>query len=131
MPSPHPDLENVRVVNLTNCPLEDGATQLLNFFESAPLLQAVELQGTIPHPSNAPPERTVALPHLNILDLRSSTPHSIFLNNLDIPTGTSLIFFPGCHDMSSSHLDLFLDYRPEMSSNLRNLPHITTINFLF
>jgi hypothetical protein len=86
-------MTNLKVFYLRSCPSSPSVTQLLDFFESAPLLHTVELDGSIPDSSDAPPERTVPLPHLNTLtisgDQTTSAP-SILLNHLHIPTGASL-----------------------------------------
>ena len=126
---PPKNLTNLRDVSLMYCRPGFDVTQLLDFFESAPLLRAVKLRGLAQGPSGAPPDRTVSLPHLNTLDIDVNMQHTILLNHLCIPAGTSLtliLFF-----RFGNGAFLLLDCLPERSSNLRNLTHITTINLLF
>ena len=105
---------------------EHDVTQLLDFFESAPLLHTVKLMDSITDSSDAPPQRIVPLPHLNTLTI-DTDPYSVLLNHLCIPTGASLILG---FEFSGNESPL-LDCLPEDSANLKNLTHITTINLLF
>lgn len=138
-PLPWKTLKNLRVVDLTYCPPMDSVAQLLDFFESAPLLNAVKLQVPLPSSSDAPPRRTVALPHLTALNINTSAPHSVLLNHLHIPIGASLTlsfgfgegFSRGSSPLIDRLLNLLLDYLPSKASNLRNLSCITAIDLLF
>jgi hypothetical protein len=124
--------KNKNLTNLRACTFEFstpgfGITQLLDFFESAPLLHTIELWYPIPSSSDAPPERIVPLLLLKTLHIKADSAHSILLNHLSIPTGASLIqeskytkeYFP------------LLDHPPGSSPNLSNLSHITAINLHF
>lgn len=120
-------LPNLRVVNLHSRLRGYGTTQLLDFFESAPLLHTVSLAYPMPDASNPPPERVVPLLHLKEFSIRTKSPHSILLRHIQLPVGASLISefrfrgegFP------------LLEYLQARSPNLRNLSHITMANLLF
>ena len=101
-----------------------GITQLLDFFESAPLLHTIELKYEIPSSSDAPPKRMVPLRHLNTLRIAADSPHSTLLNHLSIPTRASLIQE---FNYSGSRFPLS-DHLPESSINLSNPSHIAAIN---
>ena len=84
------NMTNLRVFKLGSWTPIYGVTQLLDLLESSPLLHTVKLFGSIPDSSNAPPQRTVLLPHLNDLVVHADQPHSIVLNHLRIPMGASI-----------------------------------------
>ena len=124
---PWNNMANLRVLELAACPPGNDVTRLLDLFESSPLLQRVELLGSIPKSSNAPPERIVPLPHLTNLGIHADRPHSILLNHLRVPTGASVsqwFYFGG----TKSPL---LDYLPAPSTNLMNISHTTTVKLRF
>ena len=124
---PWKNMGNLRVANLRFCSPRYTVTQLLDFFESAPFLHTVELEGLTRGSSDAPPERVVPLCHLKALTINAVPPHSILLRHLRIPIGASLVSW-FCFDGDGSPL---LDYLPERSPNLDNLSNITTINLSF
>jgi hypothetical protein len=124
---PWNNLANLRVVSLESGSHKYGTTQILDFFESAPLLCAVSLQYQMPDLSDAPPERIVPLRHLKVFAFIANPPQSILLHHLCIPIGASLISgFEFKGDGSP-----LLDYLPERSPNFNNLNHITSINLSF
>ena len=122
---PWTNLANLRVVSLRSYSPQYSITQLLDFFESAPLLHTVELEDSIQRSSDAPPPaRIVPLRHLKAFTINADPPHSILLRHLHIPVGASLIskfYFRG----EESPL---LDYLSGGSQNFGNLSHITVIN---
>ena len=125
---PWTDLANLTTFNLKSCrPGRDFVTRLLDFFENAPLLRTIMLEDSIPKSSNAPSERIVFLPHLDILAITAKPAHSVLLNHLRIPTGASLVL----RFSFSGERSPLQDYLPETSTNLENLSHITTINLNF
>ena len=102
-------------------------TQLLDFFESAPLLHTVKLAYPVQDSSTVPPSRIVPLSHLKILTFDGPPPPSILLRHLHIPFGASLILGFPFHSEESP----LLDYLPERCPNFGNLSHITCVNLLF
>ena len=100
--------------------------RLLDFFESAPLLNTIHILDSIPNSSDAPPERIVPLHHLNALTITADRVLSL-LNHLCIPTGTSLWLWT----VFSGQASPLLDYLPETSPNIRNLSLITAVNLGF
>ena len=124
---PWKNMANLRVVILRSRPSGHSVTQLLDFFESAPLLHTIRLRGSIPKSSDAPSDRTVVLRHLKIFTIHADPPYSTLLNHLHIPTGALMtlgFWFRG-------ERYPLLDCLPKVSTNLGNLSHITTINLLF
>ena len=125
---PWKTLENLTTFNLKSCrPGRNFITRLLDFFENAPLLHTIVLEDSIPKSSNAPPWRIVLLPHLQMLAITAKPTHSILLDHLCIPTGASLIL----EFSFSSEKSPLREYLPEITANLRNISHITTINLRF
>ena len=102
-------------------------TQILDFFESHPFLQRIELENPTHNSSDAPPGRIVPLRHLKTLDLCTYSPISAILNHLHFPTGASLKLWDSvkCKEFSP------LDYLPDKSPNFENLSHITMVNLCF
>ena len=108
------NLTNLRLVNLqTYCNTYD-TTQILDFFESAPLLHTVFLQYWAQSSTDAPPERTVPLRHLQVLTVDADPPHPTLLRHLYIPIGAPLILKFHMFGEDS----LLLDYIRESSRNL-------------
>ena len=120
-------MANLQVFVLTSLTPTNDVTQLLDFFESAPLLHTIELRNSIPSSSNAPPKRIVLLSRLHTLYITADPIHSVLLNHLPIPAGTSLI---QGFEYRSEEFPL-LDYLPETLANLRNLSDITALNLRF
>ena len=100
--------------------------RLLDFLESAPLLNTIHILDSIPNSSDAPPKRIVPLHHLNALTTTADRVLSL-LNHLYIPTGTSLRLWT----VFGGQVSPLLDYLPETSPNIRNLSHITAVNLAF
>ena len=125
---PWKNLTNLTSLDLTTRrPGKDLISQLLDFFENAPLLRTIKLKDAIPKSSDAPSGRVVSLPHLSILSIDAYPAHSILLDHLCIPTGALVILrfeFAGATSPLRNHL-------PETIENLGNLSHITTINLRF
>ena len=124
---PWKNLANLQVVEIRSYSHAYGMVQLLNFFESAPLLHTVTLEYSRLDTSDAPPERMVPLRHLKVFDINTNSSNLILLHRLHIPAGASLISKFELYGDESS----LLDYLPERSPNFSNLSHITTINLLF
>jgi hypothetical protein len=101
-----------------------SVTQLLDFFEGAPILQNIKLSHAFPDTSDAPPGRIVSLLHLEVLDITAQPVHSILLDHLSIPMGASLISEFNFSDKKSP----IPAYLPSTSTNLRNLSLIASIN---
>ena len=119
------------LLNLTEfelCPLPMTADspsiiQLLDFFESAPLLRKIVLFNSIPSHVGIPPNRVVSLRDLERLTIDELPVHSTLFDHLSIPTGASLdlrFYFPTPVPQTPVCL----------TNNLGNLYHITTINLL-
>ena len=83
---PRNNMTNLRVFKLGSWNPIYGVTRLLDLLESSPLLHTVKPCGSIPDSSNAPPQRTVFLPHLNDLVVHADQAHSIVLNRLRTST---------------------------------------------
>ena len=125
---PWNNMKNLQVLNLVSWSPVHSITQLLDFFESAPLLHTIELDDSIPDSSDAPPQRIVPLPHLRALTINSIPPHSTLLNHLCVPTGASLVLVFWFGDEEES---LLPDYLSGASGNLKILSNITAINVCF
>jgi hypothetical protein len=121
---PRKTLSNLTTFNFLNVPRRKrSVTRLLDFFEQAPVLRKVTLYNAFPDTPDAPQGRIVSLPHLKLLHINDQPVHSILLNHLPIPPGTSLILeFYGDGESPISA------YLPSTSSNLGNLSHVTSIN---
>ena len=103
-------------------------TQLLDFFDFAPLLQTIKLTNSFASISDAPPERIVHLHNLNRLSiLAEDNPPPTLLNHLYIPTGASVELQLSSYGEGSP----LLDYFPETPPNLKNLTHVTAVNLCF
>lgn len=124
---PWRNMENLKTFILTSPPPGQDITQLLDFLESAPLLDMVSLTDSIPTSSSAPPNRLVHLPHLTTLLISADRPHPTLLNHLCIPAGATL----GQRFTFSDGRSPLLFNLPESFANLRNLAHITAINLHF
>ena len=123
---PWKNLVNLWVFELTTFFFH--TTQILDFFESAPLLHTIRLEYSEPDPPDAPPERIVPLRHLKDFTIRNTdSQHSILLRHLHIPIGASLDLWSNFPDDESLLQDCF----PARSHHFNNLSHITTINLLF
>jgi len=97
------------------------AGQLLDFFESAPLLRKIALHDSIPTSSAVPSGRVVPLLNLRKLIIDGLPVDSTFLDHLPIPTGASLSLRFSFHSGGPS-VPICL------TNDFTNLHHITTIN---
>ena len=124
---PWKDLSNLTGFILRNISADRiTTTQLLNFFENAPLLQTITLDNSIPDSSDTPPGRTVSLFHLKELSITAQSAHSILLDHLSIPSGALMVLeFDFSGDTS-----IVPDYLPRPSENIKTLSCVTTINLL-
>ena len=102
-------------------------TQLLDFFEHAPLLREIKLVDSLPWSSNAPVERTVFLPHLRLFRIRAWPVHSILLNHLHIPIG-ALVTMEFELDPDTCPIQ---DHFSRSLDNLGNISHVTSANLNF
>lgn len=125
---PWKNLANLAVVTLDIGTKECGTTQMLDFFESAPLLHTVRLRYTAPDSSDAPPERMVPLRHLKTFAIETLSPPPTLLHHLDIPTGASLTseFF-----LREGDEPLFPDNLLKRPPNFNNLSEFTALNLNF
>ena len=119
------DLPWKNLSNLTTFHFEHvqvTVTQLLDFFERAPLLCEIQLWGSLLSPSNAPAERVLSIPRLRSLRINGEPVHSILLNHLLIPNGAFVR-----QEFHPSSTPSIPDYLPRSLDNLGNLSHITSI----
>lgn len=124
---PWKNLAKLQVLILDPCTPGCDIGQILDFFESAPLLHTIKLWDSISSQSHVSPERIVPLPCLRTLHIDTEIVHSILLNHLSIPPGVSLVQRFRYRGKKSP----LVDYLPKTLANLKNLSHITTIDFRF
>jgi len=122
------NLSKLKTFDLRQVPGDKvSVTQLLNFFERAPLLRKIRLECAFPISSDAPPGRLVSLPNLKFITIVAEPAHTILLNHLSIPVGASLSQnFNFNDDNSPIHIHL-----PKTFRNLKHISHITSINLSF
>ena len=86
------DMSNPRTFDFSYVPSDKiPITQLLHFFEHAPLLRKIRLYEALPDFSDVPLGRMVPLPNLNSLVIRAHQAHTIVTNHSSIPTGATII----------------------------------------
>jgi len=125
---PWKTLANLTTFDFRDVPSDKiSVTQLLDFFEHAPLLRHTRLWNALPTTCDAPPGRVVSLPRLKDLDIKAQPVHSILLNHLLVPSGTSLVL-EFTFDGEKSPIP---EYLPKNLKNLKNLSRITAINLSF
>ena len=124
---PWQNMSNLTSLELSWAHSEMSTTQLLDFFERAPLLRRIKLLYAVPDSSNTPAGRVVSLHHLKSLRIYDQVAHSILLNHLRIPTGASVRLE---FEFNANSFPL-PDYLPRSSDNLCNVSHITSINLNF
>ena len=125
---PWKNLANLTTFDFRGVPSDKiSATQLLNFFERAPLLGQIKLWDAFPTTSNASPGRVVPLPRLKDLHIGAQSAHTILLKHLLIPSGASLVLVSNFNGEKSP----IPDYLPKNLKNFSNLSHITAINLSF
>jgi hypothetical protein len=115
------------MVNLTSFELcftmyEVSVQQLLDFFESAPRLQTIELLHATPT-SGAQNGRLVSLACLKSMDITGDGSPSLLLNHLIIPVGARLMTYN-----ASLSGPLTENLLPKSLDNLRNLSNFTDIH---
>jgi len=96
-----------------------SASQLLDFFESAPHLRQVELELAIPT-SGAQNGRLVSLSCLKVMRIIDRRPPSVLLDHLLIPVGAELM-------LEADFLSSLVSDLPRSLDNLRNLSNFTAI----
>ena len=104
-----------------------SVTQLLDFFEHAPLLSIIRLQKAFPDTSDAPLDRLVPLFSLKKLHIIAQPAHSILLKHLSIPSGALLVLEFG-FDSEESPISVHL---PKDLNSLNNLSSVTSINLSY
>ena len=125
---PWKNLRNITTFTLRHVPESAvSVTELLDFFEQAPLLCEIALRYSSPDSSDAPPERVVPLPSLkNFKILTDFQPSSILLNHLSIPAGAFL------HQELDVGSGLSLrSFLPETIGNLQNTSYISSVYLNF
>lgn len=120
-------LANLKVVNIDSRREGYRMTQLLDFFESAPLLTTVSLRSQISDPSDVPSERIVPLSYLKDFTLAGTKFSSTLLHHLRIPAGASLTLDSSFRGEGSP----LQDHLQKIPTNFGNLSHITAINLFF
>lgn len=126
---PWRDLSMLTTFDFVQCVLDakTSVTQLLNFFERAPLLREIKLVHSLPSFSDAPTERVVSLPRLKWLEISAYPAHSTLLNHLRIPTRASVRLGFSLEDRNTK----IRDYLPRSLDALSNISHITSIRLGF
>jgi len=128
VPPPWMNPANLTTFILCRVPDDETlVTRLLDFFDVAPLLSKIALHHSLPTSSDTSPKRLISLPHLKELEIVADPAHSILLNHLPIPFGTSLIQRFGFTGNKSP----LPDYLPGNSSKLKNVLTNTAINLCF
>ena len=85
------DLSNLKTFDRRRVPSDRvSVTQLLNFFERAPLLRKIRPEGAFPISPDTPPGRVVSLPNPEFITIAAQPTHAILLNHLPTPVGASL-----------------------------------------
>ena len=122
------NLSKLKTFDLRRVPSNKmSVTQLLNFFERAPLLRKLRLEDAFPTSSDAPSGRVVSLPNLEFITISAQPVHTILLNHLSIPAGAGL---SQDFDLSDDKSPIPI-YLPKTFKNLKHLSHITSINLSF
>ena len=121
-------MSNLRMVNLSDIPSDEmSVTQLLDFFEHAPLLRKIRLDDAFPDFCDAQRGRRVALPNLKFLIIDAKPAHIILTSHLLIPEGATInqtLTFTEIRSPILSHLPSTFEY-------FKNLSHISSINLDF
>ena len=123
---PWGNLQNLTTFYLRNNPKKVHVTQLLDFFECAPLLSNITLWNASSSKSDAPHGRVVSLPHLKFLQISSEPANGALLKHLLIPIGVVLIL--DFHfQRGGPPIPICL---PKPFDNLKNIFPIISINLL-
>ena len=124
---PWVNLPNLTTFCFRNVPSDKvSVTQLLNFFQQAPLLSNIILWDAFPTMSDGLHHRVVTLPCLKFLQITAEPTHSVLLKHLSIPSGATLTLDFEC-DGDKSPIPICL---PKPFNNLKNILPITSINLL-
>ena len=122
------NMSNLRIFHFCHVPADTiSVTQLLDFFERAPLLHEILLEQAFPDFSDALPGRIVPLPNLKHLTITARPLHTTLMNHLLIPTGASInqtVYLSDARSPILSHL-------PNDFKNLKHLSSITSITLNF
>ena len=118
-------MSNLWRFELCNVPADKiSLTQLLDFFEGAPLLRDILIEEAFPDSSDVASGRTVALPSLAELMITIHPLHIIVLNHLLTPTGAVINQGFNFINAKSPIHSLF----PKDFKNLKHLSNITSMN---
>ena len=118
-------LPNLTSFSLDRIPVDTiSATQLLDFFDRAPLLRKVSLNCSISMLGDISPERVVSLSRLEEFTISGPLPYSILLNHLSIPPNAQMMM---TFNLTSDRLPI-QDHHPKSLENFRHLSHITQIS---
>ena len=122
---PRTNLPNLRVFKLKSDRFSCGVTEILDFLQSAPLLQEIlfNCPPTFSLSSDAPRERTVTLHHLKVFTFHGFQQEPFLLRHLAIPTRASFIIPGFCFGEGASEL---LSHHPKRVSHPKNLSDIDT-----
>ena len=125
---PWKNLANLTTFDFRQVPSDEiSMTQLLDFFERAPLLRNIQLLHAFPTTSDAPLDRVVSLSSLKKLRTIAQPTHSILLNHLLIPSGASLVLeFEFDNEFSPISA-----YLPKDLKNINNLFPVTSISLCY
>ena len=125
---PWKNLSELTTLTLSRIPTDEiFITRLLDFFVNAHRLKDITLIRSIPASSNTPPGRVVSIPCLETLAIEADVAHSILLNHLSIPVGTSLLQKFAFHGDKSP----LPDFLPQTLGNLKNVSSITSVSLYF
>ena len=125
---PWKNLSNLTTFDLRHIPADQiTVTQLLNFFENAPLLHTITLEDSIPDASDVPPGQIVSLLRLKNLEITAQPAHSILLDHLSIPSGALVVL----EFQFSGDTPIIPGYLPRPTENIKTLTCVTTISLLF
>jgi len=117
---PWRNMVNLITFTLSSATGAVSAGQLLDFFESAPHLEEVNLYSATPT-AGAQNGRVVSLPRLKSMYIDGNNPSSVLLDHLLIPVGAKLgIWGDLVNSLIGEHLPRSLD-------NLKNFSNFTTI----
>ena len=126
-PLPWNNLPNLTTFKLAFCPPGPSfVTQLLNFFECAPVLHTIVLEYSIPTSSDAPPGQIVFLPNLKRLTITARSGHVVLLNHIRIPIGA----WPTLRLSSDGTTTPLQELLPETFASFVNHSDITRIHIL-
>lgn len=124
---PWRNLTNLTTFEFSKTQAEISVTQLLVFFETAPLLRGIQLVDSLPYTPDAHCQTDSIPPSPEVTQIAAQPAHSILLNHLRIPIGASVTLrfrFTGNKIPISDYLFGSLD-------NLCNISHVSSIDLSF